>query len=228
MPHVVIAPGKPRIGAGHRGSMKWAWPLAGLLHVAIAHAAHQDPAATALPAQPTQDPVQALQVHPPAAGASPTHAGCCLLPNGALVDIEIGEPVSSKRHKRGETFALRLAEPLVVDGQTVLPAGTPGVGEIIHAAASGGGGKAGELLLAARYLEVDGRQVPLRGFRMGAAGKDNTQGALVASFALGPFAQFIHGREIEIPAGARANAKLAADTMLIPIDAPSTPTGTNP
>jgi hypothetical protein len=84
------------------------------------------------------------------------------------------------------------------------------------------------LLLAARYLEVDGRQIPLRGFRMGGAGKDNTTGALAASMAVGPFAQFIHGREIEIPSGARASAKLAADTALIPIDTPSTPTGNNP
>lgn len=205
--------------------MTWAWPLAALLQIAAAHAAYQDPAAAA-PAAASPD--QALPPGRSAADANPAGAGCCLAANGALVAIEIGEPISSKRHKRGDKFALRLAEPLLADGQTVLPAGTPGVGEIIHAASSGGGGKAGELLLAARYLEVDGRRIPLRGFRMGAAGKDNSQGALAASFALGPFAQFIHGREIEIPVGARANAKLAADTTLIPIDTPSTPTGNNP
>lgn len=146
--------------------------------------------------------------------------------NGSVVEIEIAEPISSQHRKRGEKFVLRLAEPLVVEGQTVLAAGTAGVGEIIHAASSGGGGKPGELLLAARYLEFDGRQIALRGFRIGAAGKGHTQGALAASMAIGPFAHFIHGREIEIPAGARANAKVAADIPLSPLNAPSTTTGT--
>ena len=153
----------------------------------------------------------------------PTQTGCCTLANGTLLDIELGEPISSKRQKRGDKFTLRLAAPVTLDGHTVLPAGTPGVGEIIHAAPSGGGGKPGELLLAARYLELDGRQIPLRGFRIGAAGTSRTNAAMGASIAIGPFAQFIHGREVEIPAGTHASAKLAADTVVAPHDAP-TPT----
>lgn len=158
----------------------------------------------------------------PTPTTSTASAGCCLVPNGTVVEIEIAEPISSQRRKRGEKFALRLAAPLLVDGKTVLPAGVTGVGEIVHAASSGGGGKPGELLLAARYLEVDDRQIPLRGFRMGATGKDTSRTALAVSTAIGPFAQFIHGREIEIPAGTRANAKFAADTSLPPTNATTT------
>ena len=206
--------------------LAWACLAAALPLVSTVHATPQDPAATTPSAQAVAGPTQPLQPDQPAADAMATPAGCCLVANGTLIEIEIVEAISSRLRKRGEKFALRLAEPLVLDGHTVLPAGTAGVGEIIHAASSGGGGKAGELLLAARYLEVDGRQIPLRGFRIGAAGKDHTQGAMAASIAIGPFAQFIHGREIEIPVGTRANAKLAADTMLPPIDAPPTTTGT--
>lgn len=210
------------VGRQHRvrpqkiAMLAWACLLAALPLVSTVHATPQDPAGTTPAAQAVASPTQ------PAPDAMATPAACCLVANGALVEIEIAEPISSRLRKRGEKFALRLAEPLVLDGHTVLPAGTAGVGEIIHAASSGGGGKAGELLLAARYLEVDGRQIPLRGFRIGAAGKDHTQGAMAASIAIGPFAQFIHGREIEIPVGTRANAKLAADTMLPPIDAAPT------
>lgn len=204
----------------------WACLLAALLPVSAVHATPQDPAATTPAAQAVASPTQPSQPDQAAPDAMATAASCCLVANGALIEIEIAEAISSRLRKRGEKFALRLAEPLMVDGNTVLPAGTTGVGEIIHAASSGGGGKAGELLLAARYLEFDGKQIPLRGFRIGAAGKDHTQGAMAASFAIGPFAHFIHGREIEIPADTRANAKLAADTMLSPIDAPPTNTGT--
>ena len=202
--------------------LAWACLVAALPLVSTVHATPQDPAATTPAAQAVAGPGQPSQPDQVAPDAKPAHTGCCLLVNGTVVDIEIAEHISSQRRKRGEKFVLRLAEPLALDGHTVLPAGTAGVGEIIHAASSGGGGKPGELLLAARYLEFDGRQIPLRGFRIGAAGKDRTQGAMAASMAVGPFAHFIHGREIEIPAGTRANAKLAADTLLPPTDAPST------
>lgn len=215
-----------RARKGTHSTMTWAWLLTVLLQVSSVHAMPQDPAATAPAAQAIASPAPPSRPDQPASDVTPAPTGCCLLLNGTVVDIEIAEPLSSQRRKRGEKFVLRLAEPLALDGHTVLPAGTAGVGEIIHAASSGGGGKAGELLLAARYLEFDGRQLPLRGFRIGASGKSNAQAALAASIAIGPFAQFIHGREIEIPAGTRANAKLAADTMLIPIDTPPTNTGT--
>ena len=226
MKNETVVDGRHDLRPRKYSTMTWACLLAALLQVSSIHAMPQDPAATTPAAQAIASPAPPSQPDQPASDVTPAPASCCLVANGALVEIEIAEPISSRLRKRGEKFVLRLVEPLVLDGHTVLPAGTAGVGEIIHAASSGGGGKAGELLLAARYLEVDGRQIPLRGFRIGAAGKDHTQGALAASIAIGPFAQFIHGREIEIPTGTRANAKLAADIMLPPIDAPPTTTGT--
>jgi hypothetical protein len=47
-------------------------------------------------------------------------------------------------------------------GSVVAPAGTPGVGEVVHAAHASFGGKAGELILAVRYLELNGTRIPLR------------------------------------------------------------------
>jgi hypothetical protein len=139
-----------------------------------------------------------------------------VLPANATVELEITEAISSKARKRGERFALRLRAPVVIDGMVALPAGIPGVGEIIHADRARGGGKPGELLLAARYLEYAGMRIPLRGFRVGANGKDHSKAALATAVALGPFAQFIHGGEVEIPAATTAQARLAADIVLPP------------
>ena len=153
-------------------------------------------------------------------------AACCAIPAMTEVEIEIADPVSSKSKRQGEHFAIRLAEPIVVDGRMLVPAGTPGVGEIVHSAKAGGAGKAGELILAARYLELDGQRIPLRSFRYGRRqGKDKT-GAVnagnMAAAAVMPAASLvgflIKGGEVDIPAGTRASAKVSAATSLPPRD----------
>lgn len=143
-----------------------------------------------------------------------TSSVCCRIADGTVVTIEILEPLNSALLKRGDKFRLRLAETVLVEGQPVLASGLEGVGEIVHAEKSRSGGKAGELLIAARYLETSGTQVPLRGLKVGGRGKDNTNAAMATAFAVGPFALFVRGREIVIPAGTLAQAKIAKELRL--------------
>ncbi|SDQ59394.1 hypothetical protein [Pseudoxanthomonas sp. CF125] len=143
-----------------------------------------------------------------------TSSTCCRIADGTAVSIEILEPLSSALVKRGDKFRLRLAETVLVEGKPVLASGIEGVGEIVHAEKSRSGGKAGELLIAARYLETSGTPIPLRALKLGGKGKDNTNAALATSFALGPLALFVHGREIVIPAGTLAQAKIAQELQL--------------
>ncbi len=156
-----------------------------------------------------QTPLQPLPVIMSGA-VTPTHS-CCHVAANTVVELELTDPVSSKDRKHGDQFGLRLHSPLMLNGVIVLPAGTPGIGEVVHADRARGGGKPGELILAARYLQVGGGQLPLHGMKLGIHGKDNSQKALAASIAIGVWAEFIHGGEIEIPAGTTALAKLAQD-----------------
>lgn len=157
---------------------------------------------------------------PPATGptaavfAEPGSGECCRIAAGTAVELEIVDPLSSGHHQRGHRFAIRLHAPLRDGDVVVVPAGTPGVGEIVHADRSRGGGKPGELLLAARHLEFNGVQIPLRGLKLGGQGLDRTRTALGVAVAAGPFAHFIRGREIEIPAYTLVNAKLAQELAL--------------
>lgn len=200
--------------------MKSAWILAAGLAVAIsAHAQTVD----SVPLVPDAPPATAMLATPPSVDAAAVIPGTLQLANGTLVEIEIAEPLSSKVNKRGDKFQLKLAAPIVWNGQPVVPAGTPGMGEIVHADRSRSSGRPGELLLAARYLDASGQQIPLRGFKLGAAGKDRTGLAAGAVFAVGLLGLFIQGGEIEIPAGTRANAKLAADVSLPALPVPSAP-----
>lgn len=167
------------------------------LHAASSNAANQGLDSHAL--------ASAVETAPaPAADTLP------MIPAGTPVIIEIAEPLASSTNKRGDVFAITLVEPLLLDGVERLPRGIRGTGQIVHAAAARGGGAPGELLIAARTLETSQGQMLLRGFCLGAAGDDNTGMALGVSIAAGPFAMFIRGREIEIPAGTRGIARTKA------------------
>ncbi|NDK37939.1 hypothetical protein DT603_03680 [Pseudoxanthomonas gei] len=151
--------------------------------------------------------------------AEPSAASaCCRLVDGTPVILEIQDPLNSSLLKRGDKFRLRLAGPLMIDDRILVAAGAEGVGEVIHAEKSRGGGKPGELLIAARYLDYQGQQIGLRGLRVGGSGKDKSAAALATSMVVGAFALFIHGQEIEIPSGTLAQAKIAQDIDLHPVD----------
>lgn len=140
---------------------------------------------------------------------------CCPLAEGTPLVLELLDPISSANSKRGDRFRLRLAEPVLFDGTLALPAGTEGVGEVVHAERSRGGGKPGELLLAARYLSYQGQSIKLRGLKLGGSGRDTSHVALAVATGAGPFAHFIRGKEIEIPAQTQASAKLG-ETVRLP------------
>lgn len=159
----------------------------------------------------------------PAASPAP-ESGCCQLPANTVISLEILDLLNSSQHKRGDKFRLRVVTPVMVDGTALIAAGTLGVGEIVHAAPARGGGAPGELLIAARSLDIDGQPALLRGLKLGVTGGDNSGMALGVSFAAGPFAMFIRGHEIEIPAGTRVNARLAQDVTLTLDRIPSPPT----
>lgn len=152
----------------------------------------------------------------PAPAATPPHA-----PAGTVVRLEITQAISSKIAKRGDTFTLRLAEPLTVSGEELIPTGTTGVGEVIDVGHPGMGGAPAKLVLAARYLDYKGEHIRLRSFVVGGAGKDNTR--LSAAVSAVPYAgligPFITGGNIDIPPGTMADAKLAADFPSVPAPA---------
>ena len=97
---------------------------------------------------------------PPPAGPPPAPPpGQAVLATGATVALVIDEAVSSARFQRGNCFSLSLAEPIVVDGQFVAPAGAHGVGQVVDSRRGGIGGTPGMLILAARYVMVDGQRI---------------------------------------------------------------------
>lgn len=191
--------------------------LATLLSAALIGAAVATagvPAPVAPGPAPSPAPVAAPVAAPAAAApVAAAPATTLRLPANTVVELETLDAVSSKTSKPKDFFRLRVAEDVRVDGRVLIPAGTEALGQVVHAAKSGGGGKAGELILAARAIKLPRGDVKLRsGF--GAAGQQRTGAALATSIAVGVFGLFVHGKELLLPAGTPVSARVAEDTDL--------------
>lgn len=131
-----------------------------------------------------------------------------LFPSGTEVVVRVEEAVSSKTHVAGDFFKISLAEPIIHQHQIIIPAGAQGEGQIVHASKPQFGGKAGELILAARYVVHQDRKVPLRGFQLGAEGGSNQGLANAAAIFAAPLPLVIMGRSAVVPSGTTGIAKL--------------------
>jgi hypothetical protein len=138
-----------------------------------------------------------------------------------VIDIEIAQPISTRSLKQGDMFAIRLASPIKAGGEVIVPAGIIGQGQVVDTGKAGLMGKPAKLVLAARYLDWNGRRIPLHAFRWWeGAGEDRTDTVMVASMVpyAGVLSIFIHGGEIDVPVGARATAKLGAEVSAPPAE----------
>jgi hypothetical protein len=167
--------------------------------------------AATIPSPPTAATAAAPIATEAVTSAAPATTG--LIRANTVIVLEPIDPVSSKLQLRGDTFRLRLAEPILDGDRVLMPAGTIAYGEVIHAQKASGGGRAGELSVAARYLDTPRGQIKLRS-SFGSAGEDHTKAALATSFIAGPFAMMVQGSERILPAGTRVNSKTALDTDL--------------
>jgi hypothetical protein len=146
--------------------------------------------------------------------ASRAACECSSIPALTPVSIEILAPLSSRTSKSGDSFPIRLAAAIVVGGRELVPAGVSGVGEVVHAKKSGGMGAAGELVLAARYVEVGGQRLTLRSLQFAVAGRSSIDAVSAVNAAsaasplpIGLIGFFVTGGQVDVPAGTVAAAK---------------------
>ncbi len=131
------------------------------------------------------------------------------LPARTPVMLRVEKALSSRTNVRGDTFPIVVAYDVRdASGRVIISAGSTGMGEVIHAAKKGWGGRAGELLLAARYIEVNGERVRLEALRLGRAGEQQVDTAMLAGLAVPIASFFITGTSAEVIAGQIAQARL--------------------
>lgn len=172
--------------------------------------------------QPASLPAAAPAAQSASQPASPPASGL-ILPQGTRVEIEFLSSLSSTSCHRGDRFAFRLASPITYRGAIIVPAGTPGEGEVIEAKPAKGSGVPGVLILSAGELRHGGQIIPLRRLQQDSVGEDRVgreNGSVWASrFAVLPtslLAMTQTGGNVMVAQGGKALAQVAKDTPVLP------------
>jgi hypothetical protein len=139
------------------------------------------------------------------------------VPAFTRVEVKLEEQISSKTNHTGDRFKLTITNDVYIDDFLAIPAGSEGEGEVVHASKAGFGGKPGELILAARFVNVGESRIPLRSLRLNATGKGHFDEALVMTMLVPKVSGFfIEGGNIVVPSDTLAEAAIAEDVQLPP------------
>jgi hypothetical protein len=144
-----------------------------------------------------------------------------IIPQGTVVFGELEERLTSnaKKFRVGYPVDAHVWKDVVVDGHTVIPAGTPLVMRISRLKESGTGGRGGALQVMAVSVKArDGTEITLRG-GYDQAGEDRFGLARGVSMILWP-AAFLPGRRAVLDVGTVFDASIPANTRVtVPDDA---------
>ena len=139
-----------------------------------------------------------------------------MLRAGTPVALKVREELTTKGKnlRVGQRFQLEVAEPVTVNGQVVIPAGSPATGEVTQVRNKGMWGKSGGINARVLYVRANGQQIRLTG-QVDDKGKTGTAG-VVGAVAFVPVAGFfVTGTSAVIPLGAPVNAFIDEDVPLV-------------
>lgn len=125
-----------------------------------------------------------------------------ILPQDTPVHLMVLTEVTTKEHGAGHRFKLRVQEPVLIDGTTVIPLGATAWGEVLSAEQSGNLGKSGKLSARLLYIEAGDFRIPLAG-ETSSKGKSGTAETVMGVLGLGVFGLFAKGNNAKIKAGER-------------------------
>lgn len=201
--------------------MKALFPLSSIAALCLLTACASTPTATRPAALQADSPPPTPQATAPAAPALPSGVSQ-VVAAGSVLEIAIETEINTRTAQPKDSFPITVARGFELGGYTVIPAGSPGHGEIVHSQKSGSFGKPAELLLAVRWIEVNGQRIEMRHFRPHTgADRTGTAGNLTFVPVAGLFSPFIRGGEIVLPVGTVALAQVREDTRIDGFAAPS-------
>jgi hypothetical protein len=136
-----------------------------------------------------------------------------VLKEGTLVLLQTEEKMVSGHTPEGAAVRYKVVRDVVAPGGQLLVAyGAHGDGKVTRSRRRGMFGKAGQLEFTVESVTaVDGTRVPLRSSQQ-IAGKDNKQVVIVTTLLLSVLSVFVHGKDVELPAGTEVAAYVDHDT----------------
>jgi hypothetical protein len=135
---------------------------------------------------------------------------------GTEVPLRLVEELTTngKKLRTGQRFHLETSEPVIVQGVTVVPVGSPAVGEITDVRNKGMWGKSGHLAGRILYVTVNGRQIRMSGAfdDKGVAG--GVGAVAVSAIVFLPAGFFMTGTSAKVPAGTIVKGFIDEDVAL--------------
>jgi hypothetical protein len=145
-----------------------------------------------------------------------------VLRTGTPVVLRMLEGISTKEKsaKINDRVRMEVAEAVVLDGVTVIPSGSPAVGELTDVRYKGMWGKSGRIVGRALTLNANGRTIRLSG-TFDTKGGSGTVGAVaVSAIVFLPAGFFMTGKSAEFPAGTTIRGFIDEDVPLSIIPGP--------
>ena len=138
-----------------------------------------------------------------AAPISAPSSNSAILRVGTEVPLRLSEELTTahKLLRVGQRIHLETAEAIMVQGVTVVPAGTPAIGEITDVRNKGGWGRSGHLAGRVLYLTVNGRQVRLSGAFDDKGSAGGVGAVAVSALIFAPAGFFMTGTSAKLPVG---------------------------
>ena len=142
-----------------------------------------------------------------------------IVPEGTAIRVSLDHAISSSSSQAGDSFEATVANPVVVDGKTVIPAGARAQGTLINAKESGRLSGRAYLQLALTSIEVNGDRYDVNTTSISRSGGSHKKrnwgwiggggagGAVIGALAGGGKGALIGG-----PVGAGAGVAVAAIT----------------
>jgi hypothetical protein len=126
-----------------------------------------------------------------------------VLRTGTPVVLRFAEGITTKEKaaKINDRVRMEVAEAVAVNGVTVIPAGSPAVGELTEVRNKGMWGKSGRIVGRVLTVNANGRTIRLSG-TFDSKGGSGTGGAVaVSAVVFAPAGFFMTGKSAEMPAG---------------------------
>lgn len=158
---------------------------------------------------------QTAPLAPLAPIAAPT-TNAAILRVGTPVPLRLSEELTTKGKnlRIGQRFRMETTEAIMVQGVTVIPQGSPAMGEITSVRNKGMWGKSGHLAARVLYVTVNGRQIRMSG-AFDDKGVAGGVGAVAVSLIVIPIAGFfMTGTSAKVPVGAAVKGFVDEDVPL--------------
>ena len=139
-----------------------------------------------------------------------------VLRTGTPIVLRFLEGISTKEKiaRINDRVRMEVAEAVVINNVTIIPAGSPAVGELTDVRYKGMWGKSGRIVGRVLNVNANGRTIRLSGM-FDSKGGSGTVGAIaVSAIVFAPAGFFMTGKSAEMPAGTTVRGFIDADVPL--------------